>query len=248
MSQPVSATPRPRPQAVTVAGALLVVVAVLAVINGIVGMLTAGRMADAAREAYRSVPEVADQADNLANIARASGIGGGVLYILGAVGLVVLAMLNLRGRQAARIVTWVLAGLGVLCCGCGAIGNAFQGLTSRMGSSANGAAAREAQQKMLDAQPGWYRPVNLTVAIIGVICLIVVIILLALPASNAYFKPAPAAWQPPGGGDPAYPTYPGATGQPGPAAPDQPGGQVGWSQRDQSYPPERPHDDEPPRG
>lgn len=242
MSQPVSATPRPRPQAVTIAGALLMVVAVLAAINAIVGISLAGRLADAAREAYRSVPEVASQADTLANIARVSGIGGGLLYLVGAVGLVILALLDLRGRQPARVVTWVLAGLGVLCCGCGTIGNAFQGAFGRMGNTGNGAAAREAQQKMLDAQPGWYRPVSLTVSIIGVLCLIVVIILLAVPASNAYFKPAQAGWQPPAGGDPAYPTYPGAVSQPGT---DQPGGQVGWSQRDQSYPPQPPRDDEP---
>ena len=44
-------------------------------------------------------------------------IGGAVVQLLFAAGFVVLGLLNSRGRNASRITTWVIGGLGVCCAG-----------------------------------------------------------------------------------------------------------------------------------
>src|SRR6185436_7231411 len=93
----------------------------------------------------------------------------------------------------------------------------------------------EIQSRLNDALPSWYQPVTMTVTVIILIAILATIILLALPASNAFFRKQPAAQ----GWDPSvpYPTYPPAgqpgyppVGQPGyPGQPYGPAGQPGQS-------------------
>jgi hypothetical protein len=213
---------RSRPGSVTAAGYLLFLVAALIAIDAVVGFATAGTIQDAARKAYESagIPN----ADQLSSAAVIGGIVGGVVYLLLAAGLVVLGVLDLRGKNPARIVTWVLAGIGVLCFCFGAVGGAvsrsvMNGLPSR---STNGVNPSDLARQIAQAEPSWLVPTQTTIAIINVIALILVIILLALPASNAYFRPAPLAEpgfptypppygaQPPAGGEPPYPGPPSA--------------------------------------
>jgi hypothetical protein len=93
---------------------------------------------------------------------------GTLLTLVFDVSILVLAILVLRGSQVARILTWVMSGLGFCCFG-------FFGLT-RFG----GVSAVDSGQVALLA--------------LGVLMLLIntaVAVLLALPRSNAYFRPKP---------------------------------------------------------
>lgn len=207
-----------RPGAVTAAAYLLFLVAVLIVVDAVISIVTAGAVADATRKAYESAGLPTTQT----GFTQATAIFGGVFYLLLAVGLGVLGVLDLRGKNPARIVTWVVGGLGVLCFCLGAVGSAVGGsLLSGLPKARNGVSAADLAKQIQDAQPSWLQPTQTTLAIINLLALILVIILLALPASNAYFR-RPAAPTV----DPGVPTYPPPYGQPPqygqPPAPGQP--------------------------
>jgi hypothetical protein len=152
--------------------------------------------------------------------------------VLFAAGLAILGIFNNRGRNGARITTWIIGGIALCCSGFGLAGTA---LTSSMdlGSStttgaASGPSADEVQAALDRVLPSWYQPLSTTLTVITLLCVLGAVILLALPASNAYFrKPAAGGWDPsqqmPYPGQPAYPTYP---PQPGgtPPYPGQPSG------------------------
>ena len=50
------------------------------------------------------------------------GVIAGVLFAAVAAAVIVLAVLDGKGRNPARITTWVVAGIFALCCGCKSIG------------------------------------------------------------------------------------------------------------------------------
>jgi hypothetical protein len=200
-SQPMAA-PRKRPGVVTAAGLLLIVIAVLLAVEAVVTLATLSTVIDATKKAYAGVPNI----DQIAGVSQAAGIGTAVFYLLFAAGLVVVALLDLRGANAARIVTWVLTGLGVLCFGCGLAGSAAQGTFSGMGgNNVNGVDVKAAAQQVQDALPSWVHPLQLAVGVINLLAAILVIILLALPAANAFFRKRPDDVAV---NDPAFPQYP----------------------------------------
>ena len=204
-----------RPAVVSAAAYLMILIAALEVVNIISTFASMNKILDATKLAYASSPNV----DTVVNATRISQIVGIVFGLLLAAGFVILAFLDLGGRQAARIVTWVLTGLGVLCFGCGAIGVAGSGLLSGMQrGSVNGVDVQEATRQISAATPAWVKPVGLITLIINLIAAILVIILLALPAANAYFRRASQVTEPPipslpyppaPGAEPAYPPVPG---------------------------------------
>lgn len=183
-----------------------------------------------------------------------------VINILFAAGLAILAIYNNRGRQPARITTWVLGGIYLCCSGFGLLGNAA---TSGMGmdtGSTSGPSASELESRLASELPGWFMPITTLLTVVVVLALLGAVILLALPAANAYFRKPQMAWDPlnpyPGyPGQPQaypgypsqspYPTYPGQPypGQPYPGQPGQPypgqaqPGQAGQPPYPQSPPP-----------
>src|SRR4051794_6707865 len=193
------------------------------------------------------------------SIAVAVAVVGAVFSVLFAAGLTVLAIFNNRGKQGSRITTWVVGGLALCCNGFAVLGNAAtRSMTLDSGSNSTGPSSAEVERQLNAALPSWYNGATVTLALIALLCLLGAIILLALPASNAFFRKVPAAGFDPlyGGGDgpqPPYPQapygqapygqprqpsadppYPQAPGQPtpgayGPPASDQPG-QVGPGQ------------------
>jgi hypothetical protein len=199
-NQPV-AEPPGRPATVTAAGYLMIAIAVLVVLDAIVGFATLSTVADATKKAYAGVAN----GDQMAGAAQLIAIVGFVVQLLLGAGFVVLALLDLRGVNPARIVTWVLGGLGVLCFGCGLLGSGLQGqMTSGM-QSKNGVDLAEASRKIHEALPSWLQPLQLTTGLLNLLMVIAVIILLALPASNAYFRRGRGG---PGTPDPGFPTQP----------------------------------------
>ena len=139
-------------------------------------------------------------APNFGTIFKYIQIGTIVLYLLVSVTIMALAVGNLRGRNGTRIATWVISGLFALCGLCGSLSTFGSG----MGTSSVDTYA---------LMPTWYKPVSVSLAVLMMLAHAGVIILLALPKSNAFFRQAKAAQQQVP--NPGYPGYPA-------------GGQSGW--------------------
>lgn len=213
--------PRTRPGVVTVSSWLLILVAVIQVLSLIVTLSTLGTIRDVLKDAYAGTS--AEQAGDFAYVA---SLGGAVLSLLLAVGLVVLALLNNRGKNASRITTWVLGGVLLCCTGGGLLNGVSGGLTG--GGSTNGdlPSGEEIQRRLQDALPSWYGPVSLLLGLVSLLALLAALILLALPKANEFFRKPRTAWEPPVPGA-AYPGYPATPGHP--VTPGQPA--------DPAYPP-----------
>ncbi len=194
--------PRPRPSTVTTAGMLLYGLAGLTFISLIISAATFSKLTNAATDAYAGVPN----GDTIASAAKIGGIVGFVLDVIVIVLLVLLALFNMRGSNGMRITTWVIAGLGVLCYGCGAIGGGLSGSFSSRSSSGDATQQQlnDAADKLRDALPGWLTPVQITASVLSLILAATVIILLALPASNQFFRKQEPEFVP----YPQYPQYP----------------------------------------
>ena len=223
--------PRSRPTVVTISSYLLYLVGALTVIGAVLSLSVINTMYDVYRDAYAG-----DTAAGTENFVVGATVVGVVITVLFAAGLIVLAIFNNRGRQGARITTWVIGGILVCCRGAGIFGTAA---TSSMNlDTGNGPSASQVEQRLMDELPSWYTPVTVALSVISLLAILAAIILLALPAANAYFRPAPAGWdpslpypgQPPYGAQPPYPGQPAPYGYP--AQPPYPG--------QQPYPPQQP--------
>jgi hypothetical protein len=231
VANPMYAQPQPpqtRPTVVTVSSYLLYLTAALRLISAVVSLTTINTISDVYRDAYSGTTGEGTEA-----VIVASTIVTVVVSILFAAGLAVLAIYNNRGRQAARVTTWVIGGVLVCCSGIGAVGTAAT--SSMTFDTGNGPSASDVQRRLSDALPSWYTPTSVTLSVISLLAVLAAIILLALPASNAFFRrPAQAGWDPsmpypppppPHPGQPPYPApqYPGQQQQPGqPQYPSQP--------------------------
>lgn len=234
------ATPRARPSVVTLSSWLLILVAVIQVLNLIVTLAVIGKIRDVLKDAYAGT-----SAESAGDLAYAFTIGSSVLTLLLAIGLVVLALLNNRGRNVSRIITWVVGGI-LLCCTGGGLLNGVSGGMMGGGGNTSGdlPSTQEIQRRLEDALPSWYTPVSLLLGIVALLALLAALILLALPKANEFFRKPKAAWEPPvpGGAYPAYPSTPGQSADPGyPATPGEqppagPSGQPG-ERRDPEPPP-----------
>lgn len=189
----------PRPAVVTTAGFLLYLLAALQVIGLLVSIPTYQAMGDVFPEVYKGTP-MEDSAGAIMGVA----IGfGALIVVIFAAGFITLGILDLKGKQPARIITWVMAGLLLCCAGAGAA-TGGSGMSFSGQSTSNGVDPEELQRQLEAATPGWVQPVSISLSALQALIALAVVILLALPAANAYFrKPAPnAGWAPP------YPTYP----------------------------------------
>lgn len=199
MSYPTQPAAQPagvRPTTVTAATWLLIVVAALFVVNAIIAIATAGTVGDVYREAYEDT-EFTEGIGTITTFANAA------FNLLLAAGFVVLALFNYRGKNPARIVTWVIGGLALCCTG------ASLAMTGMMDAvqptEIEGVPDPSELQRMLnDALPGWYEPVTWAVTIISLLALLGALILLALPASNEFFRRRPSQETEP----PPPPPYP----------------------------------------
>jgi len=188
----------PRPAVVSIAGYLLFVLAGLQLLSLIVSLQTFGAMRDVLPDIYRDTP-MEGKEDTIITLGIVFGVGVVVLFVAG---FIVLGLLDLRGKQPARIVTWVFLGL-LLCCN--VIGLAGSGVSSLgQNSGTSGIDAEEMQRRLNDATPSWVHPASLALTALQALIAICVIVLLLLPAAHPFFRKQPVAdqWTPP------YPTYP----------------------------------------
>ncbi len=232
MSESMKPAARARPGSVTISSYLLFLVALLFAISAIISLSTLGALSEALGKAYEGT-----SAAGAETIAVGVGAAGAVLQLLVAVALVVLGLQNNRGRNVSRIITWVLGGLAICCSGVGLGGSALNGMNLQSsGDLPNNA---DVQRQLNDALPGWLGPVSTTISVLSLLALLVAVILLALPASNEFFRKPQPGWEPPvpGSGYPGYPptndpgypsTQPGYPPTNPPAPPtNPPGGQAG---------------------
>ncbi|WP_051571779.1 hypothetical protein [Cryptosporangium arvum] len=152
-----------RPTTVTAAAGLLVGEAVLLLISVIFGLISRDTVQDAV-DKYLDAQNVSS-----------TGTGGQtfgsvistVVSLLFAAAFIALALGVLRGANVARIISWVVSGLALCCVSVGSIGTAVI---------------------YADYLPGGYLTVTYLLTFIELAGFIGIIVLLALPASNAYFR------------------------------------------------------------
>jgi len=215
----VPAGPRPRPGVVTMSGYLLYAVAALLTVNVLISLATLSKALDAVRAA------VGNTDADFSNAFKVGEVIGAVIDLGIVVLFVLLGLFVLRGKNGMRITTWVVAGLGTLCSLCSVAGS---GISQSMANSKNSSLSDSQISAIKDAVPGWARATSIVVYLLIAIALIAVIIMLAMPAANEFFRKPNLMAMPgygapgygaPGYGAPAYPTY----GQPPyPAGPPQP--------------------------
>lgn len=183
----------PRPTTVTISAFLLIAMAVLQLLGIGVSLLSLGAAKDAVAKLY---PSGSDEAKIFETAFTFGIVLAVVLSIIFAALLLVCGIFVGKGKQWARITTWVVGGL-MLCCGvAGLAGGAMQGMIPQQGAG-SGPSQAEITQAVQDATPGWITGVSTGLQLIGVLAALAVVILLALPPSHAFFrKPAPE-WTPP---------------------------------------------------
>ena len=190
-----------RPATVTAASALLYLCALVEVVALVLSVLAFSRVSSVLNQEFAGKPEAQVMKTGLI----IGVIIGTVIPVLFATGTAVLGLLVSKGKQPARIVTWVLAGISVLCYGCQLGGAALT-------SSLNGVAgtttpqAEAIQRRLAEAVPAWQTAVATATTVIVLLALVAVVILLALPASNDFFRKEQEVWVPP--------TWPGDSGLP----------------------------------
>jgi hypothetical protein len=149
--------------------------------------------------------------------------GGGGLNALFAVVLAVLAGFDLAGKQPARVMTWILAPLTALCCGCAsAIYTEY--LFTAAGASASAGQELSAEQTAAigEGMPAWYSPAALVAVGLLWIGVLGVVIALAVPSANEYFRKPVQTWLPAYGPPPGYPAEGYPPGYPPQQYPQQP--------------------------
>ncbi|MEV4416235.1 hypothetical protein [Catellatospora sp. NPDC049609] len=199
---PVSQAPGagPRPTTVSVSSLLLYLTSALLVVSAALSVYTYSSLSAAAIEdIYKQAGADATLAESTATMTLAIAYGSAAITVVLAVFFVVLGLFIGKGKQWARITTWVVGGIGLCCCG---LGLASQGLTSSFSTGTQGGIDQDKLTELLNAQmPAWATSASIVITVLQLLALLGVVVLLALPPSNAYFrKPAPE-WTPP-----AYPT------------------------------------------
>lgn len=202
--------PQPaRPATVTASSMLLYLVVAMQLLSAVLVVSMIGTVT----EAYQDAMSADDFPGEVGTFISVVLVFTASIYLLIAVGLVVLAIFNNRGKNGARITTWVIAGLG-LCCNALGLGSTVAG--TAVGGTVPSTEQAQVEADVAAAMPGWYDAISLVTSVITVLALLGAIILLALPQSNAFFR-RPAPWNPamPFGPYPSLPGQPGFPVQPG---------------------------------
>jgi hypothetical protein len=138
-----------------------------------------------------------DQAEVAANFTPIGIYGAMGFGLLMAIVYVLLAVFVGRGKQWARITTWIVAGIFGACCNLfGVLGSAASSGLSGMGAP-SGVDSKKIAEDTAALLPGWMQPVGLALSLVSLLAALGAIILLMLPPSNPYFRKAEPVWTPP---------------------------------------------------
>ncbi|MEU6249038.1 hypothetical protein [Glycomyces sp. NPDC047010] len=187
-----SATPpaKTRPGSVTFAVWLQILLALLLVVQAVAGLLY-GADAQSAAEA-----ELAAQGYAVSDLPEGTTFEGGGLNAIGpfvfAALILVLAFLNGAGNRVGRILTWIVQPLVLICGGFLAATQFFAVSFMEAGLEATGDAEGLDVQALFDAvtgaYPAWTTWVGYATFALAILGSLLVIILLAVPSANAYFR------------------------------------------------------------
>lgn len=123
-------------------------------------------------------------------VAAAFAVLFGVLYLI-------LGIFVGKGKQWARITTWVVAGIS-LCCGIfGLAGTAASSALTGMSGEAAGYDVEAVTRRIAELVPSWLESAQLVLGIVAILANIAVIVLLLLPPSHPFFRKAEPEWTPP---------------------------------------------------
>jgi hypothetical protein len=184
---PVAPGARPRPATVSTSSYLLFGVAALMLLEAVLSLSVIGRTLDVAREVYAGTT-----AEGTEGVIVGVSVIGTIVNVIVAAGLVILALLNNRGRNAARITTWVVGGISLCCGGVGLAGSALTNSFTMQSPNAGTPDPAEFERRLNAALPSWFGPVTTLLGVLILLASLAALILLALPASNDYFrKPQP---------------------------------------------------------
>ncbi|MDG6101324.1 hypothetical protein Daura_51085 [Dactylosporangium aurantiacum] len=199
--------PRARPSTVNLAVYLLYAAAGIELINIILSLAYAGALADGAKKAVAGTSQE--------NAGLGQGATGTITVVIGVLIIVLLGLLAVyvgKGKQVARILTWVLGGIAA-CCTLGAFGFSLAGesLWEQARKDDPALPTWDRYNELLYSEvPGWYQPVTTLLSVLLILAILAAMVLLALPASHPYFRKVEQQWEPPvpGTGDPGYPPPP----------------------------------------
>lgn len=209
--------PKTRPGSVAAVVWTQILTAVLLVASGIALFSVMSSVEDTVTKQLLEDPELADSgltADNVSSLMTFTFALIAGVYVVMAIFYIILAMLVNKGKRPARILSWILSGIGLLCCGIGGI----VGQLGSMTTNVNGQEYQdEATQAIEDATPGWVNAIDWATLIVLIVGSLLIIILLAVPASNEFFRKEEEAPMGPYMGQPPYGQQPpqGGPGQPG---------------------------------
>ncbi|MFD0593094.1 hypothetical protein ACFQZ4_11540 [Catellatospora coxensis] len=114
--------------------------------------------------------------------------------VVAAAVVLLLALAVGRGAFVGRILTWIAVGFALLCnvCGLGSAGTpAFSSVGYLTAYSRDSSGIHTFAQRLPQGYPDWYFYGSLALFGFGMLALIAVAVLLALPPANAYFRRAP---------------------------------------------------------
>lgn len=192
-----------KPGTVSIASFLLYLLGLLSLVSAVLSIYTATLMtAEKVAKIYRDAGMSGADADTAASFASVSGYIGAAISVIVAILYIVSAIFVGQGKQWARILAWVIAGLGICC---GILGLASQAASSALSGigSQPGVDNDKVMKGLTDLEPSWLTPLSLTLGVISLLAAIGVVVLLALPPSHPYFRKTEPVWTPP-------PSYPGA--------------------------------------
>ncbi|WP_155369153.1 hypothetical protein [Catellatospora vulcania] len=205
--EPVSpAAPRAlsaRPMVVTVAAAVLALLALLNLINAILHLAAISSVLNRFR--VRAVLVGVNPADlgNIETSLKAALLTSALVSVLAAIVLLALAWGVWQGNRVARILTWIVCGLGVMLACCGISGAASLGSGNVTVQGGGDPSITRGVQALVDSFPGWWAALSGLSSVGQVLGYIATAVLLALPAANAFFSRTRAL--PPGPDTPAVP-------------------------------------------
>jgi hypothetical protein len=190
-----------RPGTVSAASGLLYLLTLLSLVIAALSVYSVSQIpADTFTQIYEDAGMSPSDAASAASVAKSFVYIAAAPWIVFAILYLILAIFVGKGKQWARITTWVVAGLTSLCCfGSSLVGSASTSMFSGMGGQSNVDQA-ELAKKIQDAQPDWLPGVNTALYALGLLAGLAVIILLLLPPSHPFFRKPEPQWTPP-----AYP-------------------------------------------
>jgi hypothetical protein len=181
---------------VTIAAVILAVLALINLVHAIASLLAISHTVNRFRA--RAVAEglLLTNIDQFVTTIRVLFVLSALITFVFAIVLAALAWGVLQGSRPARIVTWIVCGLGVLCGCCGVCSAGSMGLRNMNARPATDDMTR-ASQAMVDSFPGWFSTLSGVSSALQVLGYIATAVLLALPAAHVFFRRPEPTWQPP---------------------------------------------------